>query len=227
MKPQSQPPERYQNKFLRILLPLVASDWVSMVLEGWRFIRKLLSRRAQEGMYEILDYDSVLELQDPRGKVAVFKKRQKVRFLQDNVIAYQDYAWGDGNILADYKCSPGVPVDQYQDGFRYNILISLRETKNRGDVADFNIERTVTGGFTKPNEWRQVIVEHRTKRLRIAVIFPKKRVCQRATLTERNINRTTVLGEDYFSFLPDGRQMLSWETTKPRLFELYTIKWRW
>jgi hypothetical protein len=72
--PQSQPPERYQNKFLRILLPLIASDWFSMVLEGWRFIRKLLSRLAQEGMYEILDYDSVLELQDPRGKVVVFKR---------------------------------------------------------------------------------------------------------------------------------------------------------
>ena len=142
--PQSQPPERYQNKFLRILMPLIASDWVSMVLEGWRFIRKLLSRLAQEGMYEILDYDSVLELQDPRVEVTVFKRRQKVKFLQDNIIAYQDYAWGDGNILADYKCSPGVPLDQYQDGFRYNILISLRETKNRGEVVDFNIERTVT-----------------------------------------------------------------------------------
>jgi hypothetical protein len=53
-----------------------------------------------------------------------------------------------------------VPLDQYQDGFRYNILISLRETKNRGDVVDF-IERTVTGGFTKPNEWRQVMSEDR------------------------------------------------------------------
>jgi hypothetical protein len=71
------------------------------------------------------------------------------------------------------------------------------------------------------------MVEHRTRRLRIAVIFPRKRPCQRATLTERNINRTTALGEDHFSFLPDGRQMLSWETTRPRLFELYTIKWRW
>ena len=159
--PQSQPPERYQNRFLRILLPLIASDWVSTILEGWRFIRKLLSRLAQEGMYEILDYDSVLELQDPQGKVAVFKRRQKVKFLQDNIIAYQDYAWGDGNILADYKCSPGVPLDQYQDGFRYNILISLLETKNRGDVVDF-VERTVTGGFTKPNEWRQVMSEDRS-----------------------------------------------------------------
>ena len=225
--PQSQRPEKYKNSFLRILLPLIVSDWFSMALEGWRVIRRLWNRRAQEGMYEILDYDSVLELRDPRGEVAVFKRRQRVRFLQDNIIAYQDFAWGDGNVLADYRCSPGVPVDQYQDGYRHNILISLRETKNKGDVADFNIERTVTGGFTKPNEWRQVMLQHRTRRLRIAVIFPKERPCQRATLTERNINRTTVLGDDHFSLLPDGRQVLSWETTRPRLFELYTIKWRW
>jgi hypothetical protein len=223
----SQRSEVYQSSFLRILMPLIVSDWFSMALEGWRIIRRLLSRRTQEGMYEILDYDSVLEIQDPRGEVAVFKRRQKVRFLQDNIIAYQDFAWGDGNILADYRCSPGVPVDQYQDGYRHNILISLRETKNKGDVVDFNIERKVTGGFTKPNEWRQVMLEHKTRKLRIAVIFPKDRPCQRATLTERNINRTTALGEDHFNLLPDGRQMLSWETARPRLFELYTIKWRW
>jgi hypothetical protein len=39
------------------------------------------------------------------------------------------------------------------------------------DVVDFDIERTVTGRFTRPNEWRQVMLEHRTRRLRIAVIF--------------------------------------------------------
>ena len=225
LQPERQ--EGYQNRLLRIFLPVVVSDWFSLAIEAWRIIRRLLSRRVQEGVYEILDYDSVLELQDPQGEVAVFKRRQRVRFLQDNIIAYQDHAWGDGNILADYKCSPGAPVDHYQDGSRHNILISLQGTKNKGDVVDFNIERTVTGGFTKPNEWRQVLLQHRTRRLRIAVIFPRERPCQRATLTERNLNRTRVLGEDHFSLLPDGRQMLAWETTKPKLFEMYTLNWQW
>ena len=44
---------------------------------------------------------------------------------------------GDGDIFVDYKCSPGVLVD------RWNVLISLRETKNAGDVTNFYIERTV------------------------------------------------------------------------------------
>jgi len=76
MSSQSQRPERYQNTLLRILLLIAASEWLSMALEGWKVIRKLLSRRVQEGMYEILDFDSVLELQDPRGEVAVLKRRQ-------------------------------------------------------------------------------------------------------------------------------------------------------
>jgi hypothetical protein len=40
-------------------------------------------------------------LEDPEGKRATFKKREKVRYLQDNVIACQDQAWGDGDILKD------------------------------------------------------------------------------------------------------------------------------
>jgi len=31
-----------------------------------------------------------------------------VRYLQDNVIAYRDQAWGDGEILVDYRCTPGI-----------------------------------------------------------------------------------------------------------------------
>jgi hypothetical protein len=43
--------QRYQNKFLRMLLPLIASDRISLVLEGWRVIRKLLCRLAQESSW--------------------------------------------------------------------------------------------------------------------------------------------------------------------------------
>ena len=131
--------------------------------------------RFVEGMYEILDYDSTLELVDPQGATATFKRRQRVKFLQDNIIAFQDHAWGDGEIFADYKCSPGIEVDRYQAGDRWNVLISLRETKSAGDVEDFYIERTVRGGFTQNEEWRQIEIRHRTKRLKLAIIFPEER----------------------------------------------------
>ena len=180
-----------------------------------------------KGMYEILDYDSTLELLDPLGHTAIFRKRQRVRFLQDNIIAFQDYAWGDGEIFADYRCSPGVAVDRYQDGDRWNILISLRETKSRGEITGFHLERTVCDGFIQSEEWHQAEIRHATRRLRLAVIFPAVRPCRRATLHERKGNQTHQLGLAQFQQLPDGRQLVEWETRQVRDLEIYTLRWVW
>lgn len=82
----------------------------------------------------MLAYEPTLELLDPQGQTAVFKKRQRVKFLQDYVIAFEDYAWGQGQVLADYRCAPGQVVDRWQEGDRSTVLISLRETKHAGEV---------------------------------------------------------------------------------------------
>lgn len=124
-------------------------------------------------------------------------------------------------------CSPGLVVDRYQEGDRWNVLISLRETKSKGDMEEFYIERRVRNGFVNKNEARQCELWHATRHLRLSVTFPKKRRCKRAVLLERNRNRATVLGHDHFLDLPDGRQVLTWETGTPRRFETYTIKWTW
>ncbi|MCC6453302.1 MAG: hypothetical protein IT328_00015 [Caldilineaceae bacterium] len=186
-----------------------------------------ITHRSEQGVYEILNYDSTLELLDPTGQTAIFHKRQQVRFLQDNVIAFEDFVWGDGDILAEYRCSPGVAVDRYQDGDRWNILISLRETKSRGDVTDFHIERTITDGFAQQDEWYQAEIRHPTRRLRMAVIFPEARKCQRASLHERKRNRMQVLGPECFHQLADGRQLVEFETTHVRHLEMYTLRWTW
>jgi hypothetical protein len=212
---------------IRRFLAYLPQDWISLLFDLYRALRLFIRRERHEGMYEILEFDSTLELVDPKGKTAIFKRRQQVKFLQDNVIAFQDCAWGDGELFADYKCSPGTEVDRYQEGDRWNVLISLRETKSAGDVDDFYIERTVKSGFTQDEEWRQTEIRHRTRHLRLAVIFPKERHCRRAVLIERNRNRTTVLDPRHFTDLPDGRQVLAWETRNPGRFEVYTIKWRW
>jgi hypothetical protein len=63
-----------------------------------------------------------------------------VRYLQDNVIGYQDQAWRDEEIFVGYRCSPGTPVGRYRSGYKTYILISRREIKNKGDVDEFNVE---------------------------------------------------------------------------------------
>src|SRR5687767_11636917 len=78
------------------------------------------------------------------------------------------------------------------------ILISLRETKSKGDIEDFYIERTVKNGFAKKEEWWQVGIWCKTHKLKLSTLFPKDRHCKRAILQTRTDNKTVVLGPEHF-----------------------------
>lgn len=209
-----------------LLFRLLSSQGTTIVLQAWQLLRAITSERTV-GLYEVLDFEHMLELCDARGRKAVYRKRETVRFLQDFVTAYEDQAWGIGQIFADYRCSPGVPVDRYRDGHKYRVLISLRETKRRGDVLPISIDRTVRNGFTAAEGWSETDISHRMQRLRTGVIFPKARHCKRMWLIEKNSGCVTSLDLARAELLPDGRQRVVWETTKPVLFETYALKWVW
>ena len=200
---------------------------VTQLLDLWDIITRLYDKFRSRGMYEILDYDSTLDIRDPQGTKAILTRREEIRFLQDNIVAIHDHAWGDGELFAKYQCQPGVPVDIYEDGSKYNILISLRETKNKGDTIQLWIERIIKGGFCEKEEWLETEIDHWMHKLKIAIIFPKERPCRRATLSRRSSGYTTMLTQEHFALLPDGRQKLTWETDHPKLHDCYTIKWVW
>lgn len=205
---------------------LTFTDLFSLILDMVVTIRKYVCTRPF-GPYEILDYDAQLELLDTAGKRDRFRKQQRVKFLQDNIIAIEDYAWGDGDVLTDYRCTPGAVVDTYREGDRWNILISLRTTKSAGDVQQFYMEQKGRNTYRKADEWLQTEVRHHMRRLRMSVVFPRQRHCRGAALVQRRANRSQELGPNHLSRLPDGRQILSWETTHARAYEVYTLKWKW
>jgi hypothetical protein len=100
----------------KLITILLGFPWLEVLDEVGKIARKVMPGWFYEGVYEVLEYESTLELKDRRGKKATFKKREKVRYLQDKVIAYQDQAWGDGKFLVNYHCTPGRPVDRYRSG---------------------------------------------------------------------------------------------------------------
>jgi hypothetical protein len=57
-----------------------------VVSDTWKALRKAIQGRSSRGLHE------VLELKDWGGKEATFKKRERVRYLQDSAIAHQDRA---------------------------------------------------------------------------------------------------------------------------------------
>ena len=80
--------------FLKLLSSLASNfgiTWFEVAGEIWKFGRKITRGMANEGMYEVLDYESTLEVHDTKGKRATFRKRMKIRYLQDDIIAFQDY----------------------------------------------------------------------------------------------------------------------------------------
>lgn len=194
-------------------------------------IIKLLSRglvpQVHHSLYEVLDYATTLELCDPEGRTAIYRKQQKVKFLQNSIIAYQDEAWGDGDIFIDYQCSPGRAVDWYTNGNTYHILISLRETKNRGDIENFFITRRIQDGFTQPRQYFQNRINHPMRNFSTRVIFPVERPPRNLTLIEHHRNRTQPLKPEQIRTLPDGRIEAFYETTYPRLHDVISIRWDW
>ncbi len=224
-------PNNYTNSGLALIQSWlsIASElsWIKTIGQIWVMGRKLLHGLSSEGMYEVLDYETVLEIKDKQGKNAVLKKHEKVRYLQNNIIAFQDQAWGDGKSLVNYRCKPGLPVDRYRCGYKTYILISLRKVKCKGNVDNFNIEWSIKQGFIDRTGFWATEISHNMKNITVKVIFPKNRPPQNVFIVERNRQRTLPLGEAARVQLPDGRWLLSWEKHQPRLYEQYILNWEW
>jgi len=211
----------------KVIAMALGLPWFQIAGQMWKIGRKLLRGLANEGIYEVLDYKCTLELLDAEGKNAVVQKREKVRYLQDNIIAYQDQAWGDGEILLDYHCSPGVPTDQYKIDPKTYVLISLRGVRNKGDEDNFNIDWKIKNGFLENARFWGTSIHHKTKKVTVQIIFPKDRPPLKASVFESNLQKRYNLGKDALKKLSDGRHMIVWKNTKPRLYENYLLNWEW
>ncbi len=192
-------------------------QWGKTKLHEWR----------KPGMYEVLNYESTLEILDKDGEEAIFTKKEEVKFLQNNVFAFQDQAWGDGRILLDYQCSPGIPVDFYRSGHKTYILISLRDVKQKSDIVTFYIQWKIRNGFLKDNGFWASDINHCTKRIKINIIFPQERPPRILSITESSHLKTRELSRESFIKLPDKRWQVIWEKRNPKIYEHYILKWEW
>ena len=201
--------------------------WDVIIDQGSKLANLIWLQLQKRGLYEVLEYESTLELLDTTGKLACFSKRQQVRYLQNNIIAYQDQAWGDGEILVNYRCSPGEPVDRYRLGHKTLILISLREIKQRGDIDEFNIQWEMKNGFRQSQESWETEISHTTRKAKIQVIFPQERPPTRAIFVEASRQLGKIALNENRHQLPDGRWLVTWDIDHPRLNERYILKWSW
>jgi hypothetical protein len=215
------------SRLQSLVLAIVDLPIANIFSDLWKIGQKIIRALSVEGVYEVLEYESTLELKDNKGQKAVFQKREIVKYLQDYVLTYQDQAWGDGDILIGYRCTPGVPVDRYREGFKTHILISLQEVKNKGDIEEFNIRWAIKNGFLNHKGFWGTEISHRTKRAKVIIIFPRNRHPKVISVYEKNKQKSQSIGQSAIAILPDGRRLFKWEKSQPRLHEQYIINWEW
>ncbi|MEM7118980.1 MAG: hypothetical protein AAF614_41565 [Chloroflexota bacterium] len=222
-----------KNKTVRSTLRFIAEKsgagfpWFDIVAELWRWSRKLWQQLTDVGIYEVLNHEATLEIKDRKGRKAHLHKRQQVRYLQNNVIAYRDQAWGDGRALLNYRCSPGIEADRYKSAHVTYILISLRETKQRGEMDEFDIQWDAEEAFTHAKESWATEVSHRTKQMTLQIIFPKSRLPRRVEIHERYRRKVHKIDNDTFQKLADGRWLVEWSVDNPRIHERFLFEWEW
>ena len=186
-----------------------------------------IQKLRKPGMYEVLDYESTLEIMDPRGMVGKFQKCERVRFLQDNVIAIQDQLWGFNKNIFDYKCSPGEPVDFYESGHKTLVVISLREIRSRNDEVDLNMQWYLKGDpIGKTGLWETYINQF-TQKISLSIIFPSERPPIRIWINEGNRKRSINIDKKSLIRLPNNEWKISWEKKNPLLYETYSLNWEW
>jgi hypothetical protein len=99
--------------------------------------------------------------------------------------------------------------------------------KSKGDVDEFNIEWEIHRGFLRKTGFWATEISHRTKKVKIQIVFPEERPPLNISVLEKNAQRNLSLGKENKLQLPDGRWMILWERIKPRLFEHYIFNWEW
>jgi hypothetical protein len=181
------------------------------------------------GPYEVLHGRNVWDIQTSDGSLVTEEKEFAVRWLQDNVFSWCDYAWGDGEIVADYSCSPGKFVDEIDiEDRRKWLVISLGGMRNRGDREVLRTRRLIRNGFLNSREWLTFEIVEPTKEFELVIRFPKDRPCTRAWLRRRGIRRERELDLDrYMRAAEGGRQELVVSGQRPSLGDSFTINWNW
>src|SRR5437870_8169874 len=87
-------------------IALEVLSWLGPV--AGKYVEKLVTRLSQDpGLYEVKDYRGVLDVLDARGRRTIYSKKERIRFLRDNVGSFYDYGWGTGQPFASHRVRPG------------------------------------------------------------------------------------------------------------------------
>lgn len=182
---------------------------------------------AGEGLYEYTHAEDVWDIEDRDAHTVTLTKTRTVKYLQNEVFAIRDFAWGTGAVSgAQVIEGPGDAVHDYtRDEQEHTIILLDGIRGRRSDPDHFKFRRVFADSF--PDRTESVVAEvvNATGRIAVTVRFPPDRPPTSAWLTRREAG---IVEEEPIVPRPSGgRQQVTWTTDRPRRFASYRIYWKW
>lgn len=122
--------------------------------------------------YETIKFSGRVEIMDPDRRAARFVRRQRVRFLEDNVAVFMDRVWGEGVLFAGYA-APGLKLlEPIRTPKGYVVPLQLPRLFHKGEIFEIITERRIVGAFYDPLAYWDTTMSAPTNLVSIEVTVP-------------------------------------------------------
>lgn len=168
--------------------------------------------------FETISFRGRVDVLDRDRQVAVFRRKQRIRFLENNVAVFFDRVWGEGVLFANYQAKGLRIIDAFQASKGYIVALSLPKRFKRGDVFDIETERRIVGAFYKDQGYWDSAMSAPTKLLSIDIVTPPG-----VGIRAPDIVAPTRDGID----ADHQRQRLRLRAKGPQTHVSYSLRWAW
>jgi hypothetical protein len=168
--------------------------------------------------YETISFHGRLEILDKENRVAVFRRRQRIRFLEDGVTEFIDRVWGEGVLFAGYEARSMSILESIPTRRGYAVLLALPRMFARGETFDIITERRIVGGFIDQQAYWESAMAAPTEALTIDVRGPAGLILARPEIV------APARGE---MDLRQRRRSLRFQVRQPALYIPYKLEWSW
>lgn len=168
--------------------------------------------------FETIKFSGKVEILDREGHVARFRRRQRIRFLEDGVTTFFDRVWGEGVLFANYHAKAMRLIDAIPTRKGYVVVLALPRPFKKGEVFEVETQRRIVGAFIYDWGYWDSTMAVPTERLQIDVLTP----------SGLNTRRPEIIAPAYGDFdASKTRGRLQLRVRHPAPSVPYRLRWDW
>jgi hypothetical protein len=224
------------------ILPLLLEDCpVPLFLRDKKYAD--FRRRYQTGLEELLatvaprehplqrrlnaiEGKAVVDILRKDGSVARITKETLVRCEEGRVTFFIDTLFATGDIRS-VRISPGRVVDRWREGGKTFFRSEIDKPLVAGRTIRRSFSSLVRDTFGQPDDMFDVFVNHPTRRIEVAISFPKSRPPSAASFFERRGVESYPEAPPRMVIGNGGRPEVRVIHKNPRLYSTYVLAWTW